>query len=205
MPKQIFILVLFLFTVTLHSQNIDIRILRSLNSPKDLSSDRFFKTISNTEGYLVVGLPVIVGLVGVGRHDDQLLRNACVSLAAVTIDAGITEALKYSINRKRPFITYPDIIKKSSGGSPSFPSGHTSSSFALATSLSLSYPKWYVIVPSYVWAGTVAYSRMDLGMHYPSDVLAGAVIGSGCAWLTHYVNNKLSRKPWEKPCNCPKF
>jgi membrane-associated phospholipid phosphatase len=205
MVKRILLLLLFLLPGTLHSQNIDIRILRSLNSPKDLSSDKFFKVISNTEGYLVVSVPVAIGIAGFGKHDDQLFRNACVSLAAVAINQIITEALKYSINRKRPFVTYPDITKKSAGRGPSFPSGHTSSSFALATSLSLYYPMWYVIVPSYLWAGTVAYSRMDLGVHYPSDVLAGAVIGSGCALLTHYINKKLSKKPWEKPCDCPKF
>jgi undecaprenyl-diphosphatase len=101
--------------------------------------------------------------------------------------------MKYTFDRDRPFITYPDITKKSGAGSPSFPSGHTSSAFALATSLSLTYPKWYVIASSYTWAGTVAFSRMDLGVHYPSDILAGALVGGGCAWLTHVVNKKLSK------------
>jgi membrane-associated phospholipid phosphatase len=50
--------------------------------------------------------------------------------------------------------------------------------FALATSLSLSYPKCYIIVPSFAWASSVGYSRMDLGVHYPSDVLAGAIVGA---------------------------
>jgi membrane-associated phospholipid phosphatase len=132
-----------------------------------------------------------IGTIGVIKQDDRLLRNACVSLAAVAINTGFTEALKYSINRNRPYITYPDIYMKSTGRGPSFPSGHTSSSFALATSLSLSYPEWYVIAPSFAWAGTVAFSRMDLGVHYPSDVLAGAIIGAGSAWLTYYINKKL--------------
>jgi membrane-associated phospholipid phosphatase len=205
MIKRFFLIILFFLPLTLSSQNIDIRLLRSINSSENLPSDSFFRFVSNSDGWIVVGVPLGIGIAGLLKPDDQLLQNACVSLATVAIDEGITEALKYSINRKRPFVTYPDITKKSAGRGPSFPSGHTSSSFALATSLSLSYPKWYVIVPSYVWAGTVAYSRMDLGVHYPSDVLAGAVIGSGCALLTHYINKKLSKKPWEKPCDCPKF
>ena len=84
-----------------------------------------------------------------------MVRNACVTIAASAICGGITVALKYSVNRERPFVTYPDIKKKSYGGTPSFPSGHTSSAFATATSVSLLYPKWYIIAPSFAWAGTV--------------------------------------------------
>jgi membrane-associated phospholipid phosphatase len=65
--------------------------------------------------------------------------------------------------------------------------------FATATSLSLAYPKWYVIVPSFAYAGTVAYSRMHLGVHYPSDVAAGAVIGAGCAYLTFLIGKALQK------------
>ena len=188
---RLIVLILLFFPATLFSQNLDIRILRSINSSDKLPSDRFFQFISNSDAWLVVGIPVAAGTVGLIKKDDRLFRNACVTLAAVAINSCVTEVLKYSINRDRPFKTYPDITKKSAGGSPSFPSGHTSGAFALATSLSLSCPKWYIIVPSYAWAGTVGFSRMDLGVHYPSDVLAGAIIGTGSAWLTYYINKKL--------------
>jgi len=106
--------------------------------------------------------------------------------------------MKYTINRDRPFVTYPDICKKSGAASPSFPSGHTSSAFATATSLTLAYPRWYIVVPSFAWAGTVAYSRMDLGVHYPSDILIGAMIGAGSAWLTFKINKKLNIRSGKK-------
>jgi membrane-associated phospholipid phosphatase len=61
----------------------------------------------------------------------------------------------------------------------------------LAGSLSLAYSKWYVILPSYLYASTVAYSRMDLGVHYPSDVVTGALIGTGTAYLTYNINKKI--------------
>jgi membrane-associated phospholipid phosphatase len=191
---KVFLLLLFLFPVSLYSQNLDIRILRSINSPEKLPSDKFFQLVSNTNTYVVIGFPVTMGTIGLIKHDDKLIRNACVAIAAYAINSGITEAMKYSINRTRPFITYTDIVKKSPAGIPSFPSGHTSSAFATATSLSLMYPKWYIIVPSICWAGTVGYSRMHLGVHYPSDVLAGALVGAGSAWLTYYVNKKLILK-----------
>lgn len=113
---------------------------------------------------------------------------------AMAVSAGTTLLLKYSIDRPRPFETYSFIVKLSDAGSPSFPSGHTSNAFATATSLSLAIPKWYVTAPALLWASAVGYSRMHLGVHYPSDVLVGAAIGAGSAFLSHYLNRRLFRK-----------
>lgn len=187
-----YILILLVVTdVSLSSQNPDIRLLRAINSPEKLPSDDFFRLISNSEPYLIFAVPAGIATAGFIKHDNTLLRNAYAGLAALAVSGGISTILKYTINRDRPYVTYPDITKKSSAGSPSFPSGHTSSAFATATYLSLTWPKWYVILPSCAWAGTVGYSRMHLGVHYPSDVLAGALIGSGSAYLTFKVNQKL--------------
>jgi membrane-associated phospholipid phosphatase len=209
MVKKFILIFLLLLPVSLFSQSLDIRILRHIYSPQELPSDKIFMFISNKIDYFTVGIPVTIGTIGLIDHDDQLFRNACVTAAATILNLGVTTAMKYAINRPRPFITYPDIIKKGKGGSLSFPSGHTSNAFAIATSLSLAYPKWYIIVPTYTWASAVGYSRMYLGVHYPSDVLAGAVVGAGSAWLTYEVNKKLHKKPAKnhsrKPCNCPEF
>jgi membrane-associated phospholipid phosphatase len=51
-----------------------------------------------------------------------------------------------------------------------------------------------VVAPAYTWAGLVAYSRMHLGVHYPTDLIAGAVLGSGTAILTHKANQWLQNK-----------
>ena len=75
----------------------------------------------------------------------------------------------------------------------SFPSGHTAAAFSLATSLSITYPKWYVIAPSAIWACGVGFARMNQGVHYPSDVLTGAAIGVGCAFVNVYVNRWLNK------------
>ena len=203
MKKKLLILLAISVPLVLNSQNIDIRILRSINSPETLPSDNFFRFVSNSDAFVIIGTPAAMAITGKAIRNKELFRNACVTAVASVLNAGITNAMKYSINRQRPFITYPDITKKAKAGSPSFPSGHTSSAFATATSLSLSYPRWYVIVPSYLYAGTVAYSRMDLGVHYPTDVLAGAIIGSACAYVTWKVNQDMLFRKKHKACDCP--
>jgi membrane-associated phospholipid phosphatase len=207
MGKRISICLLLLLPCCIYSQNIDIQLLRSINSPESLTCDDFFRFTSNSEVYVAVGIPAGMAVAALIRDDKNMLRNAAVMLAGEALSTGLELALKYTINRDRPFVTYSDITKKISAGGPSFPSGHTSNAFATATSLSLAYPKWYVIVPSFAWAGTVGYSRMHLGVHYPSDVLAGAVVGAGSAYLTFKINQKLNQKQYlrkrHKACDCP--
>jgi len=198
MIKRLFLLFFSIFPFFVCAQNLDIRILRSINSPQTLNSDGFFRFTSNSAAYVVVGVPLGIGITGLIKHDKKIIRKACIIGVASAINSGIVTILKYSINRERPFVTYPDITKKSAAGSPSFPSGHTSSAFATATSLSLEFPKWYVIAPSYLWAGTVGYSRMHLGVHYPSDVLCGAIIGTGSAFLAYKANQWISNKHKKK-------
>ena len=194
--KKLIALLFLLVPMSLFSQNIDVDILKAIHSPEPLPSDGFFRFISNSNMYVYIGTPVTMAVVGLAGHDNELLRNAVVMAAGTAVSYGITAGLKYAVKRDRPFVTYPEYFTDKTGydfsNSYSFPSGHTTTAFATATALTLDYPKWYVIVPSYAYAGTVAYSRMHLGVHYPSDVLAGALIGSGCAVLSHYVNKKLN-------------
>jgi membrane-associated phospholipid phosphatase len=177
-----------LLSVTVQAQNLDVRILRSIHSSEAQPADHLFQFISDSHVFVIAGAPLAMGATALLTHNDQLLNQTIELGTATALNLGMTLLLKYGVNRDRPYTTYPDIIPKSMEGSPSFPSGHTSSSFATATSLSLMYPKWYVIAPSFIWAGSVGYSRMYLGVHYPSDVAAGALLGAGSAWLTHKAN-----------------
>ena len=192
------ILSIVIFFVALESgnaQNADIRLLHYINSSASPAKDNVFKFMSNSNTAMNLAIPAGLGLAAIIDRDTDMFENACVMVAASALNAGVTLALKYTINRQRPFKTYPSlVVKKTDAGDPSFPSGHTSSAFATATSLSLAYPKWYVIVPSYLWAGSVAYSRLYLGAHYPTDVLGGMIIGSGCAYLTFKANQWLRKK-----------
>lgn len=155
--------------------------------------------ISNSTNWISLGVPAGLLIGGQLSGNKEMKRAAWNVGKTILISTGITAALKFSVNRNRPFIDYPaDIPKAGAGGSPSFPSGHTSQAFATATALYLEYPKWYVAVPAFGWASAVGYSRMYLGVHYPTDVLAGALVGSGSALLNRQINHWIHKKPYHR-------
>jgi membrane-associated phospholipid phosphatase len=182
-----------LFSIQISAQNADIELLRSLNS--NTGSIGYSKFISNTTTYVSFGVPVILGAVALFDKDDDLLKNAIYIGVSIGVGGVLTQAIKYSVNRPRPIKLYdPGITAYEFETGLSFPSGHTSLAFSTATALSLKYPKWYVIAPSMLWACSVGYSRMNLGVHYPSDVLAGALLGAGSAFVTYKVNDWFWKK-----------
>ncbi len=195
MTKTVAILfTLFLFSFSLFAQNTDIDILKKINQNRNQNLDKTFNGISKSVYPLSVALPISLLGTGLIKKDKNLQRQGLTSLASLAISMGTTYTLKKIINRDRPYITYPSIQPYYIEDDPAFPSGHTTAAFTTATSLSLTFKKWYVVVPAYTWAGAVAYSRIHLGVHYPSDVLAGAAIGAGSAWLCYKANRWLQRK-----------
>jgi membrane-associated phospholipid phosphatase len=174
------------------SQNADINLLKHININRNKNLDGTAMLFSESVAPISIGIPALMFLKGSLQKDKTLKRNALVTGSSFVLAVGSGYVIKELVKRQRPYLTYSEIElygPKESGFS--FPSNHTSSSFSTATSLSILYPKWYVIVPAYTWAGSVAYSRMHIGVHYPSDVLAGAALGAGSAWACYYLNKKL--------------
>lgn len=176
------------------AQNADIDLLKSISKSRNIGAEKFHKGLSFSVYPALVLTPASIFSYGYFRKDtNQLNAGLCIA-TGIALNTALAVGLKYSINRDRPYQTYPEIKALDAEVTPSMPSGHTASAFNVATSLTLFYPKWYVAVPAYTWASGVAYTRMYLGVHYPSDIIAGALLGSGTAWLTYYLNKKWFRK-----------
>lgn len=158
------------------------------------------KVFSFTSYPVGIATPISILAHGYLKKDRVLIRNGYKSAATIVVAMGISTVLKYSVQRQRPSDKYPgEIIVRDHVSTFSFPSGHTTSAFASATSLSLTYKKWYVAVPAFTYAGMMGYSRMRLGVHYPSDVLAGALIGSGTGFLTWKLEQWLRKRSSSPP------
>ena len=195
--KKGFILLLtaLLMAYQLPAQNWDINTVKKVN---DWDVHGLSRGLSHSGLILSVGLPSAMGIYALIQKDEPLLKDAIYIGTSVIEAVGITYAMKYSIDRQRPYEKYPGLITPiEAEDSPSFPSGHTAAAFSLATSLSIKYPKWYVIAPSAVWACGVGFARINQGVHYPSDVLTGAAIGVGCAFVNVYVNRWLNKLLFE--------
>lgn len=137
-----------------------------------------------------VGVPAALLAGGLITHDKAMRENSLYVASSTAITYGITLLIKHFVRRPRPFIRNKEFVPVYRAGSTSFPSGHTSTTIAAATALSFAYPKWYVITPAFLWAGSVGYSRMYLGEHYPTDVGAGAFIGAGSALSMSFMHRK---------------
>jgi membrane-associated phospholipid phosphatase len=193
--KKIFIYLSIILATRTQAQNIDINLLNAINSSKTHpSSTTVFKDISYSSYALSIAAPVTVFSIGLIKKDKTIRSRSYQMAAGIGLAMSMSVLLKHSVNRTRPYETYNFIVPKVKEHSASFPSGHTTAAFETATSLSLNFPKWYVILPAYTWASAVGYSRMYLGVHYPSDVAAGMLIGAGSAWLTYELNKKLRKK-----------
>lgn len=125
-------------------------------------------SIQNAGDVLQFALPGLAAGLTLAHRDGQGALQLGKSLG---VTWGVTYALKYTIDAKRP-----------DGADQSFPSGHTSGSFSAAEFIRKRYG-WEYGVPAYTAASFVAYSRVESREHYPRDVVVGAGIGILSSYL----------------------
>lgn len=177
------------------AQNFDIELLKPVNKNETVFKNKYLELNASSVSALSVGVPAGIAIAGFITHDKQLKKDAVYMAGGYIFSALVTQSVKRMVDRQRPFEKYSFIVKRDDeSGGLSFPSGHTSAAFCTATSVALRYRKWYFVVPAYTFATSVAWARMYQGVHYPSDVFAGAVVGAGSAWLSYKAQKKWFAK-----------
>lgn len=195
MRKLFMLVALFvcLFTTAPKAQSIsELNTLRRINPNNPNSA--VWNNLSNTSKYISVGVPVGYFVAGLIHDNKALKQKAAYTAAAILFNTASTTVLKNVVKRERPYNTYTGIFPDKIESDYAFPSGHTSSAFATATSLAITTKKWYVAVPAFAWSASVGYSRIYLGQHYPSDVIMGAIVGTSSAIICHWASKQLAKR-----------
>ncbi|MEO6696350.1 MAG: phosphatase PAP2 family protein [Ignavibacteria bacterium] len=144
-----------------------------------------------------VGIGTPIGMYIAARiNKNHYDESSAVLLALTEVTNEIfTQSFKYSFQRNRPYRTLNNVKftdTSSVRGTFSFPSGHASGSFAIATSLTLRYPDKPVLIAGlYAYALTVSLGRIYWGVHYPSDIITGMIVGAGSAALIYSLRKPI--------------
>ena len=139
---------------------------------------------------------ILIGLVLLTRRSWR--KTGVVLLLALLIEAFFCNiVLKNLVAMPRPFTLHENVqLLIPAPHDYSFPSGHTGAAFASAAALYFSRARYWIVV--FVLAVLIAFSRLYLYVHFPTDVLAGIVLGIASAWLAEQCVSAIGRRHFEQ-------
>jgi membrane-associated phospholipid phosphatase len=149
--------------------------------------------------HYMLPLAVTTAATGMLLKDKKLEKAGVLATGSIIVSAGVTEALKHEFHRHRPNSGDDNHFFDGPSQSPahtSLPSSHTTTAFAVATSVASVYRYEHPIVPpiAYGIATLVGLSRINDNAHWTTDVLAGALVGYVSAKGTLYMYDILDQK-----------
>ncbi len=166
--------------------------------------DRCMIFLDRINDYGVVWLVLLGALAALGGKTGRWA--ALAGLAALIVGLASSEVLKSIVMQPRPFLSLPDVrLLVSPPSSYSFPSVNATYAFAASSGASPTARRLLGRLAVWGWgflalAVTVSYSRVYVGVHYPGDVLGGAIIGMSIGWFVASIGAGVSKdEAFERP------
>src|SRR5215210_1920491 len=178
---------------------MDVSIFHALNglAGHALWLDRLLKWLATYLQVVLVG-SVVLAWVWPGSAADRVERERLVlyAVGATLLALGIAQVIGHLWFRERPYVHHSAHLLLHPSADPSFPSDHAIGGFALALPFVLARRRlgWWLLSVATV----LAVSRVAVGTHYPSDVIGGALLGAGAAWVVWTWRGWI--EPVVEPC-----
>lgn len=177
----------------------DCSLLTAINFDGPTGYDFFWAMYTDKWTWIPFMLVVIYCLLRPGNWRHRLLMVCSVALLFLLSDFVVSSFIKNVVCRPRPshdpaVMNLLSYVNDYRGGAYGFPSNHASNGFAAATFLALLLRNRWVTLSAFLWAIGSCYSRMYMGVHYPTDILCGALLGTLFAFLIFYLYRKAAKR-----------
>lgn len=172
--------------------------LLAINGCHDLFWDGFMWVVTDTKTWIPAAVALLYVIFKNNKWPQAVMILMAVALCITLADQFASGFCKPYFHRFRPaqeplLQPFVHVVKGYRGGAYGFISSHAANTFTVATFVSLLMRRQWLIVNLFCWALIPSYSRMYLGVHYPGDILCGALAGTVIAFLVYVLYVRLQR------------